>query len=209
MNATPQGAFYRFLTDSLTPNCLFKAYALSKVYSVQQPGILVSGTRACAPGAHGSAAGHEDTKLPEHGESKQPPAQPCHHQPAMGAARALCQFLSSPATWGKLKQPCVLHEKFTSEGGRGGTEQAEYMRAKRKISAALSNFPLSPEGERAHGTPPHPFPPLFAVYCSESGLLFIHAITNSAYLLYSDTKMPFHLQNKISRSPNCQGQQMK
>lgn len=88
MNATPQGAFYRFLTDSLTPNCLFKPYALSKVYSVQQPGILVSGTKACAPGAHGSAAGHEDAKLPEHGESKQLPAQPCHHQPAMGAARA-------------------------------------------------------------------------------------------------------------------------
>lgn len=138
------------------------------------------------------------------------------HQPSpattnlpWGLPGPLCQFLSSPATWGKLKQPCVLHEKFTSEGGRGGTEQAEYMRAKRKISAALSNFPLSPEGERAHGTPPHPFPPLFAVYCSESGLLFIHAITNSAYLLYSDRKMPFHLQNKISRSPNCQGQQMK
>lgn len=37
----------------------------------------------------------------------------------------------------------------------------------------------------------------FAEYCSESGLLFTHAITNSPYLLYSDTKMHFHLQNKI------------
>lgn len=126
-----------------------------------------------------------------------------------GLPGPLCQFLTSPATWRKLKQPCVLHKKLTSERGRGGTEQAEYMRAKRKINAALSNFPLSPEGERAHGTPPHPFPPsLLCIVLNQACYLSTPSQTVHTCST-QDTKMPFHLQNKISRSPNCQGQQMK
>lgn len=102
MNSAPRRAFQRFLMDSLTPNCLFEASPVSKVYSELKPSVVVPGTNAWPQDP-------QDTWVSQADRAPLLPAP-------------LPQLLPSSSTFLSKRVPCVLQGMFTSDEGCGGTD---------------------------------------------------------------------------------------